>query len=369
MSGLVAKLLVTDPERRPSAREILEIQEEDHITVNPTEIKAEQNWQRQAEDDPLGPLPDGWEKRVASNGRVYYANHKNRTTQWKDPRTQGQMQDTLHRGQGQVDHNTRLTTHSDPRPRANKDGPEGASLDKSVANISLNTDTLLVTSSGPSAENQGDMLGIYKKAGTHNNCPYYRQEDTEMSDGEEEVIYRSNEGGWVIGPGLDGIRHLKNASKTESVPLTGWTCWDSVSQKDRYDQYLRIFPDQPPACGEITISDSVNKTISDWYAGQSKCLGVYMPTQMFSAGRRVFKHQTQERYLLVPPGKVYWRVTESVESEGGWMRSGCAPSMCPADPRAKTNERQGWTSWLYGKGKEGGWRHGDITVKCSVHKY
>ena len=42
-----------------------------------------------AEEDPLGPLPDGWEKRIEPNGRVYYVNHKNRTTQWEDPRTQG----------------------------------------------------------------------------------------------------------------------------------------------------------------------------------------------------------------------------------------------------------------------------------------
>ena len=39
------------------------------------------------------PLPDGWEKRVEPNGRVYFVNHKNRTTQWDDPRTQGQIKD------------------------------------------------------------------------------------------------------------------------------------------------------------------------------------------------------------------------------------------------------------------------------------
>ncbi len=44
-------------------------------------------------NDPLGPLPDGWEKRVEPNGRVYFVNHKNRTTQWEDPRTQGQVMD------------------------------------------------------------------------------------------------------------------------------------------------------------------------------------------------------------------------------------------------------------------------------------
>ena len=45
------------------------------------------------EEDALGPLPDGWEKRVEPNGRVYYVNHKNRTTQWEDPRTQGQLKE------------------------------------------------------------------------------------------------------------------------------------------------------------------------------------------------------------------------------------------------------------------------------------
>lgn len=41
------------------------------------------------EDDGLGPLPASWEKRVQPDGRVYFVNHKNRTTQWEDPRTQG----------------------------------------------------------------------------------------------------------------------------------------------------------------------------------------------------------------------------------------------------------------------------------------
>lgn len=43
------------------------------------------------EEDPnTEPLPAGWERRVQGDcGRVYFVNHKNRTTQWEDPRTQG----------------------------------------------------------------------------------------------------------------------------------------------------------------------------------------------------------------------------------------------------------------------------------------
>ncbi|XP_051980664.1 NEDD4-like E3 ubiquitin-protein ligase WWP1 [Xyrauchen texanus] len=79
-----------------------------------------------AENDPLGPLPPGWERRVDANDRVYFVNHNTKTTQWEDPRTQGlQNEDPLPDGweirytrEGVryfVDHNTRTTTFSDPR--------------------------------------------------------------------------------------------------------------------------------------------------------------------------------------------------------------------------------------------------------------
>ncbi|KAI2648718.1 NEDD4-like E3 ubiquitin-protein ligase WWP1 [Labeo rohita] len=76
-----------------------------------------------AENDPLGPLPPGWERRVDTNDRVYFVNHNTKTTQWEDPRTQGlQNEDPLPEGweirytrEGVryfVDHNTRTTTFS-----------------------------------------------------------------------------------------------------------------------------------------------------------------------------------------------------------------------------------------------------------------
>ncbi|GFU11308.1 e3 ubiquitin-protein ligase Su(dx) [Nephila pilipes] len=87
------------------------------------------------DDDPLGPLPEGWEKRVDPNGRVYFVNHKNKTTQWEDPRTQG-LEDPLPPGweikrtpEGLkyfVDHNTKTTTFTDPRLAYPIKGPKGA---------------------------------------------------------------------------------------------------------------------------------------------------------------------------------------------------------------------------------------------------
>ncbi|KAM8946864.1 NEDD4-like E3 ubiquitin-protein ligase WWP2 [Pelodytes ibericus] len=78
------------------------------------------------DNDPLGPLPNGWEKHQ-DNGRVYYVNHNTRTTQWEDPRTQGMIQEPAlppgwemkYTNEGIryfVDHNTRTTTFKDPRP-------------------------------------------------------------------------------------------------------------------------------------------------------------------------------------------------------------------------------------------------------------
>ncbi|CAH0550322.1 unnamed protein product [Brassicogethes aeneus] len=37
-------------------------------------------------DDDLGQLPEGWEERVHSDGRIFFIDHNTRTTQWEDPR-------------------------------------------------------------------------------------------------------------------------------------------------------------------------------------------------------------------------------------------------------------------------------------------
>ena len=39
----------------------------------------------------LGALPPGWEERETSTGRPYFVNHHNRTTQFTDPRLNGNL--------------------------------------------------------------------------------------------------------------------------------------------------------------------------------------------------------------------------------------------------------------------------------------
>lgn len=47
--------------------------------------------------DSLGPLPSGWEQRKTASGRVYYVDHNNRTTQFTDPRLNGQIINLIRR--------------------------------------------------------------------------------------------------------------------------------------------------------------------------------------------------------------------------------------------------------------------------------
>ncbi|XP_046842240.1 NEDD4-like E3 ubiquitin-protein ligase WWP2 [Xenia sp. Carnegie-2017] len=94
-----------------------------------------QNSAAPAPDDPLGPLPHGWEKRTEQNGRVYFVNHTTRKTQWEDPRMMKlsiqekslppgwEMRFTNEGIPYFVDHTTKTTTFNDPRTGKNVGGP------------------------------------------------------------------------------------------------------------------------------------------------------------------------------------------------------------------------------------------------------
>lgn len=45
----------------------------------------------------LGTLPTGWEQRKTASGRDYFVNHNNRTTQFTDPRLNGQVLNAIRR--------------------------------------------------------------------------------------------------------------------------------------------------------------------------------------------------------------------------------------------------------------------------------
>nr|XP_054755636.1 E3 ubiquitin-protein ligase Nedd-4-like [Lytechinus pictus] len=80
-----------------------------------------------ADDDPLGPLPSGWQIQKAPNGKKFYIDHNTRTTSWEDPRRQRQQDELGPLPSGWemrvytdgrvffVDHTTHSTQWEDPR--------------------------------------------------------------------------------------------------------------------------------------------------------------------------------------------------------------------------------------------------------------
>lgn len=111
-------------------RTFAEVGQQRTLFPQPTDLETD--------DAALGALPEGYEKRIDPMNRVYFVNHKNRTTQWQDPRLQGtssgMLEDPLPQGWEMrfttegvryfVDHNTRTTTFQDPRGGPAK-GPKG----------------------------------------------------------------------------------------------------------------------------------------------------------------------------------------------------------------------------------------------------
>lgn len=65
----------------------------------------------------LGALPSGWEQRKTASGRDYFVNHNNRTTQFTDPRLNGQVLNALRRSVAQS------TSSGGAQPQVGSNGP------------------------------------------------------------------------------------------------------------------------------------------------------------------------------------------------------------------------------------------------------
>lgn len=67
----------------------------------------------------LGPLPPGWEQRKTTSGRVYYVDHNNRTTQFTDPRLNGQIINMIRRQNQTAPPTTPANTNGTTNPPPN----------------------------------------------------------------------------------------------------------------------------------------------------------------------------------------------------------------------------------------------------------
>ena len=101
-----------------------------------------------------------------------------------------------------------------------------------------------------------------------------------------------------------------------------------------------------------------NKTLQEWPIGcHTKSI---TPVQ-------VYRLEGGSKVLLVRPGYSNWTIRDSVEADIPYFWSASAP-LCPADRKASTSERLGWTCWQYYTPEtESKWADGDITLTCPVH--
>ena len=234
-----------------------------------------------------------------------------------------------------------------------------------------NPSNFMLITKGQAAEWRGGRLGIYEKAGTYNNCPYYVQLHN-SGEGEPHVFFKHISGNWCVGDMLGCSNfYLKNDTGTSSIPLKKWK-YEKISERRKrksdfekeewtLDPELKLKRAIPLPCDDIYISSTgeVNTV-------QPECLGLYKPSNLFSRGRLVFKHVSNEKYLFVDHWKVFWCIKDSPNSR--WaprIHSNCAPSHCPADQRANISFKTGRTQWRYNKGLL--YCPTDLTISCSVH--
>ena len=218
---------------------------------------------------------------------------------------------------------------------------------------------ILVTSSGDSADYQGQLFGLYQQMETQfNNASVYKQLHN-VTGTQGFLIYLGDDGVWHASNELGASNgNLRNNMSASLPPRSGWWYWDG--EKYESDSELGI---ETVSNISSLICPSVTITASGEAARfRTQYLGEFKPTSQFSAGRPIFIN-SHNRFLLVGPYTIPWGVADDVETTTGALISGSAPDMNPASVRSKYNYYFNWTSWQYADGN--GWQDGDIQVACN----
>ena len=244
---------------------------------------------------------------------------------------------------------------------------------------------LCITSTGPTADLNSDVLGIYALSGTrHGGKPVYQQMDTEIGgSGGFKIWYGSMNQIWTVGK-IDSNQPQLLAKTTTSNPTTAaWQFKDYDSYHHNYfsrdDVTLTIaaMVQLPPACSVIISCASSRSLPRGKFRPEVLC--EYAATARYQKGRVVYKHLNQELYLAVgsgPGGAGCWTVQKEVGRGGSVLLfSQAAPTLCPAHPRAARTDRWGgkkhwrWRNMFIAvdsKKKAVGFS-GRVVVKCLTH--
>jgi len=223
---------------------------------------------------------------------------------------------------------------------------------------------LVLTSSGPAVEWQGDATGEFVKevGGLHDGVSYWRQRHT--VDGEGKYLYRTA-GKWKVGPTLGGTTAAVLSAPCSSTPARPPTEGWSYNDEEEWvsDPSLRCLPPSGPSCTRLEVS-------LEGRAGQVRgsCRGSYREMAgVYSAGRKVFQQEGgQGRVLMVKAGMTDWSISDSVDAATAGITSGAA-SICPADPRARSSQRFNVKNWRFYDGED--WVEGGVSVECDRHSW
>ena len=181
-------------------------------------------------------------------------------------------------------------------------------------------DYLLISSTRPLAETWiCSLFGSYKRIDDYNGRPAYMQLHSDESK-PAFLYYMSSAGAWLVDRG--------DVPVPVPVPAPDLT--------------MTLLPDlSSDHCSDIIIT-ATGEAARLW----PECLGTFssQPGE-FYCGRQVFRNTTGWKLRAVGDVGGFWVVCDGE----GWagLRSGSAPGMCPADPRARVNNEYGTKNWGY----------------------
>ena len=190
-----------------------------------------------------------------------------------------------------------------------------------------------------SSRNNDNYMGLYKMARVHNKVPYYVQLNS-ISD-DKIYIHLCNNNIWRGGDTLGD-------EKGELIVLKSQLTTDGGNLMEHFEDNNKV---------QITISGG-----DDLPSNLSQYLGQFAPTGQFSAGRQIFVNK-HNKYLQVAHGYLGWVVVDTINDD--WykatIRSGCCPSLCPSQTRAKSKP------WEF-RNTDGEWKVANIKIHCnSLH--
>ena len=220
-------------------------------------------------------------------------------------------------------------------------------------------------------------LGLYQLLPgiTHEDKPVYRQlNDVDTSN---SYLWCNSASKWRVTDELgSGSTYLRAKTSSACPTAPSWQYRHSVNRQyavNGYseDSYLTVtgMSQPPPACSLLlSCSTPLPRNMEG-----PRVLGQYEATGQYHLGCLVYRHTSQELYLAVYwPGYGDWCWMVSSEAAGGdlYLRSGSAPSHCPAHTRAATNHRTGVKCWKYRKTGVVWSQWSDLpglVVTCSTH--